>query len=85
MGWPSAVVERVLGEPGLHQVDEALVLERVGRAGGDLGDVGRAVLVGRTPGRDRADRADDEVDRDHVDGPLGDAGELLAAGRGRRR
>ena len=82
IGWPGAVVERMLAEPVVHEVDEAAVAQRVRRAGRDLHD--RRRLLGAERG-DRADRADDEVDRDDVDRAFGHARELLAAGPARRR
>ena len=67
-----------LGEPLPHQVDEVAVAQRVGGAGGDLGDGG---LVGRPAGGGVDDRGDHQVDGDDVDGPLGHAGELLEQAR----
>ncbi len=75
------VVDRVLEEPAADVVDEHPVLQRVDAAGGDLRD--RRGPFG-AEGGDGDDRGDDDVDRDHVDGALGHAGELVeqAAGVG---
>ena len=68
------VVQRVLGEPGAHVVDQQLVLQRVDASAGHLGD--RRSALG-TRCRDCDDGRDDDVDRDDVDGAFGNAGELL--------
>ncbi len=67
----------------LTEVDEAPVPQRVGRPGRDLRHVDRAVGR-RAPRRDRAHRADDEVDGDDVDDALGHAGELPQQAAGER-
>ena len=54
MAWPAVVVERVLGEPLAHEVDEAAVAQRVDRTGRHLHDIGLAG-VGR-PGLGRRRR-----------------------------
>ncbi len=73
-GLALAVVQGVLEEPAAAQVDQGPVAQRVGRARRHLGD-GRLV---RGLARRRIDHGrHHQVDGDHVDGPLGDAGELL--------
>ena len=73
IGWPFGVIQRVLGEPGAHVVNQQLVLQRVDPTAGDLGD--ERGLLGAGSG-DGDDRGDDDVDRDDVDGAFGDAGKL---------
>ena len=67
------VVDRVLDEPPAHVVDERAVLERVDAAGGNLADRRR---IRGAEGGDGDDGGDDEIDGDHVDGALGNAGKL---------
>ena len=86
------VVERVLGEPGRHQLHQAPVAEGVPHAGGHLVDgrtgvgVGRVVRVGLEEGLagHGNDRRHHQVHRDHVGDPFGYARELpqQAAGVG---
>jgi hypothetical protein len=64
----------MLGEPSLHGVDEGAVAEWVERPRGDLRDGGR---LGGAEGGHGDHGAHHEIDRDHVDRPLGYAGELL--------
>ena len=75
------VVDRMLEEPAADVVDEHPVLQRVDAARGHLRDLGSS--LGAQRGH-RDDRSDHDVDRDHVDGPFGNAGELVeqAAGVG---
>ena len=75
------VVQRMGGEPRAHVVDEGAVLQRVDVARRHLGDARR--LLG-AEGSDADDGGYDVIDGDHVDRPLGHAGELLqqAAGVG---
>ena len=75
------VVERMLGEPAADVVDHRPVLERIDPAGGHLRD--RWCLLGAGTG-DRDQGGDDEVDRDHVDRALRNAGELLQQAAGVR-
>ena len=75
-GLAPVVVERMLGEPTLHEIDQGRVVERVDRTRGHLHDIGPLVRR-RTPCRDRADGRDDEIDGNHVDDAFGNAGELF--------
>ncbi len=91
-GLPVGVVEGVLGEPGLHEVDQLSVVQRVPDAGGDVVDawfartlgrplvgcrvVGCRVVGGKVHPGHGEDGGGHEVDGDDVDHPLGDAGEL---------
>ena len=73
------VVDGVLEEPATDVVDEHPVLEWVDPTRRDLGDRGRPFGSERGDGDDRGD---DDVDRDHVDGALGDARELVEQATG---
>ena len=75
-GLAAIVIDRVLGEPALHEIDQAPVAQRVDRARRHLHDIG-ALGRGRTARRDRADRGDDEIDGDDVDDAFGNTGELV--------
>ncbi len=68
------VVEGMLGEPRLHQVDELAVAQGVPHAGRHLVDAG-AAGVGPGGGHGQ-DGRHHQIDRDDVDHPFGDAGEL---------
>ena len=69
-----SVVQRVLGEPGAHVVDQCLVLQRVDPAAGDLRDRRSAVGADRSNGDDRGN---DDVNRDDIDCSFRYTGELL--------
>jgi hypothetical protein len=71
----------VLEEPLAHQVDQPAVLEWVGGSRRHLHDLG---LVRRSRGRGLDHRRHHQVDRDHVDGALGQARELLQQAPGVR-
>ena len=74
-GLAVGVVERVLGEPRLHEVDELAVAQRVPDARGHVVDGGPGgVGAGGGHGDDGGHH---QVDGDDVDHALGDAGELL--------
>jgi hypothetical protein len=72
-GLALGVVDRVCGEPVAHVVDQPAVSQWIAAARGNLRDVRGAFGAGGGHGDDCGHH---DVDGDHVDRALGDAGEL---------